>query len=74
MWSQIATHYKGNIAVAGYDLINEPDGTSSTSVVWPILASLYTTVALGDSTHMIIMEGTFGSWNWSMLPNPSLYR
>ena len=22
---------------------------------------------------MIIIEGTFGSWDWSMLPNPSVY-
>ncbi len=27
MWSQIAAHYNGNPAVAGYDLINEPFGT-----------------------------------------------
>jgi aryl-phospho-beta-D-glucosidase BglC (GH1 family) len=73
MWTQIASHYNGNTAVAGYDLINEPDGTSSTSVVWPALASLYTTVRSADPNHIIIMEGTFGNWNWSMLPSPALY-
>ncbi len=74
MWSQIAAHYNGNPAVAGYDLINEPDGTSSTAYVWAAYASLYKTIRAVDPTHMIIMEGTFGNWNWSMLPNPSTYQ
>jgi endoglucanase len=73
MWRQIATHYNGNPAVAGYDLINEPDGTSSIADVWPAYTNLYTTIRAVDANHMIIVEGTFGSWNWSMLPNPSLY-
>ncbi len=59
--------------MAGYDLINEPDGTISTGDVWPAYASLYTTIRAVDASHMIIVEGTFGNWNWSMLPNPSLY-
>ena len=76
MWTQIATHYKGNGTVAGYDLINEPDGTNNnttTAVVWPAYTNLYTTVRAADPSHIIIIEGTFGSWNWSMLPNPSVY-
>jgi endoglucanase len=75
LWTQIATHYKGNSAVAGYDLINEPFGNhdTTTAVVWPAYASLYTPVRAADPDHIIIMEGTFGSWNWSMLPAPSLY-
>ena len=31
LWTQIATHYNGNSAVAGYDLINEPTGAPNTS-------------------------------------------
>jgi aryl-phospho-beta-D-glucosidase BglC (GH1 family) len=75
LWTQIAAHYKGNSAVAGYDLINEPFGNhdTTTAVVWPAYASLYSTVRAADPDHMIIMEGTFGSWNWSMLPAPSVY-
>jgi aryl-phospho-beta-D-glucosidase BglC (GH1 family) len=73
MWTQIAAHYNGNSTVAGYDLINEPDGVSSTSTVWPIYNSLYQTVRAADPNHMIILEGTFGNWDWSMLPNPSMY-
>ena len=74
MWSQIAAHYNGNPAVAGYDLINEPDGTTSTTYVWAAYASLYKTIRAVDPTRMIIVEGTFGNWNWSMLPNPSTYQ
>jgi aryl-phospho-beta-D-glucosidase BglC (GH1 family) len=76
LWTQIATHYKGNSAVAGYDLINEPFGTNNsttTVMVWPAYANLYNTVRAADPDHIIIMEGAFGSWNWSMLPNPSTY-
>jgi endoglucanase len=73
MWTQIATHYNGNSTVAGYDLINEPDNAPSTAAVWAAYTNLYTIVRAADPSHMIILEGTFGSWNWSMLPNPSLY-
>jgi endoglucanase len=73
MWSQIASHYRSNSAVAGYDLINEPDGVSTPSIVWNVYSNLYDTIRAVDPTHMIIMEGTFGNWNWSMLPNPSTF-
>ena len=73
MWTQIATHYNGNSTVAGYDLINEPDNAPSTAAVWSAYTNLYTTVRAADPGHIIIMEGTFGSWNWSMLPAPSVY-
>jgi endoglucanase len=73
MWSRIASHYRSNSAVAGFDLINEPDGVSTSSIVWNVYSNLYNTIRAVDTTHMIIMEGTFGSWNWSMLPNPSTF-
>ena len=73
MWAQIAAHYKSNPAVAGYDLINEPDGTSSIADVWAAYTNLYTTIRAVDASHIIIVEGTFGGWNWGMLPNPSVY-
>ncbi len=73
MWTQIAGHYRGNPAVAGYDLINEPDGTTSSGSVWPAYASLYSAVRAADPTHMVIIEGTYGNWDWDMLPNPATY-
>ena len=76
LWTQIAAHYNGNSTVAGYDLINEPYGTNNNTtaaMVWPVYANLYNAIRSVDPGHIIIMEGTFGSWNWSMLPNPSVY-
>jgi endoglucanase len=73
MWWEIANHYNGNGTVAGYDLINEPDGAPSTSAVWNAYNGLYNSVRSADPNHMIFMEGTFGSWDWSMLPSPSTY-
>ncbi len=71
MWSNIAAHFNGNPGIAGYDLLNEPSGTPNTQAVWTALGSLYSTVRAVDADHIVIMEGTFGSWNWSMLPSPS---
>ena len=73
MWTQLASHYCTNTAVAGYDLINEPDNAPSTAAVWAAYNSLYDTVRAADPNHIVIMEGTFGNWDWSMLPAPSVY-
>jgi aryl-phospho-beta-D-glucosidase BglC (GH1 family) len=73
LWWQIANHFKGNPTVAGYDLINEPVGTPSSDTVLNIYNELYQSIRSVDPSHMIIMEGTWGSWNWSMLPNPNVY-
>ncbi|WP_263366758.1 glycoside hydrolase family 5 protein [Edaphobacter bradus] len=73
MWSQIANHYKGNLTIAGYDLMNEPTGAPSDQDVINAYNNLYKSVRSADPDHMIFMEGTWGSWNWNMLPNPSQY-
>jgi endoglucanase len=71
MWWQIASHYNGNPTIAGYDLINEPIGAPSNAAVISAYQNLYNTVRSADPSHIIIMEGTWGNWNWSMLPDPS---
>ncbi|WP_394844746.1 glycoside hydrolase family 5 protein [Pendulispora brunnea] len=73
MWWQIANRYKGNPTVAGYDLLNEPTGAPNTQAVWDAYRNLYSSIRSVDPDHMIFMEGTFGNWNWSMLPPPSQY-
>ncbi len=79
MWWQIASHYNGNPAIAGYDLINEPDGApkvqndNGTGAVWSAYNGLYNSVRSADPNHIIIMEGTFGTWSWSMLPPPAQF-
>ena len=71
LWWQIANHYKGNGTVAGYDLLNEPFGGPSSDAIISAYKSLYNTVRSADPDHMIIVEGTWGNWNWSMLPDPA---
>jgi aryl-phospho-beta-D-glucosidase BglC (GH1 family) len=71
MWWEIANHYNGNPTVAGYDLINEPMNAPSNAAVISAYASLYTTVRSADPSHIVIIEGTFDDWDWSMLPSPS---
>ena len=73
LWWEIANHYKGNPTVAGYDLMNEPIGAPSEQAVWTVYNYFYNSVRSADPGHMIIMEGTFGNWDWDMLPNPSTY-
>ena len=73
MWWMIANHYNGNTTIAGYDLINEPQigMTVNASEVVSAYASLYNSVRSADPNHIVIMEGAFGNWDWSMLPSPS---
>ena len=71
MWWEIANHYKGNTTIAGYDLLNEPTGAPSNAAVISAQAGLYTSVRSADPNHIIFIEGTWGNWDWSMLPNPS---
>ncbi len=73
MWQAIASHFQTNSVVAAYDLINEPDNAPGTQAVWSSYDSLYHTVRSADTNHIVIMEGAFGSWNWNMLPSPSVY-
>ena len=73
LWQTIAAHFAGNPAVAGYDLMNEPMGAPNRSAVWSAYDTLYRAIRVVDPDHIIIMEGTYGSWNWSMLPNPATY-
>jgi len=73
MWQQIAAHYNGNPTIAGYDVMNEPMNAPSNSAVLTAYNSLYNTIRSADPNHIIILEGTWGNWNWSMLPPPSQY-
>jgi endoglucanase len=73
MWWEIASHYNGNPAVAGYDLINEPTGAPNNQAVIDAQNDLYQSVRSADPNHIVVMEGTWGNWDWSMLPAPSTY-
>ena len=79
LWMRVATHYKYNANVLGYDLLNEPDGGPQVSgngndPIAEVQNNLYTAVRSVDTGHMILMEETGGTWNSSQLPNPSCRR
>jgi len=70
LWWQIANHFKGNPAIAGYDLINEPTGAHDVADVISAYAELYKTVRSVDPDHILFLQGTWGKRGWAMLPNP----
>lgn len=69
-WETLARRFKGNAAVAGYDLLNEPSetfpGQMGTGVI-NIYDRLYHAIRKIDPDHIIIMEAI---WWWNTLPNP----
>jgi len=73
IWTVIAQHFAGNPGVAAYDLINEPGGTPNSTTLWNMYDRMYDAIRAVDPDHLITMEGSYGSWNWSMLPNPATY-
>jgi hypothetical protein len=74
LWQQIAAHYQGNPAVAGYDILNEPSGAPSQAVLWANYNSIYNAIRAIDPDHIIVMESTWGNWSLSNLPNPQTYN
>jgi len=71
LWNGIAAHFKGNAAVAGYDLLNEPNNmTGGSSQLCNFYNRLYQGIRANDPDHAIIMEA---AWDWNLLPTPSTY-
>lgn len=81
IWKVIATRYKSNPIIAGYDLMNEPfcsyryDMPTSDDklheVLWGVYDDTYKTIREVDDDHMIIMEAV---WDPTDLPNPEKYE
>ena len=72
IWTKLADHFKGNPAVMGYDLINEPFGAGPPDV-WPAYARLYKVVRAADPDHIVVMDSTFGNYSYESMPNPAKY-
>ncbi|WP_310603013.1 glycosyl hydrolase family 18 protein [Anaerosporobacter sp.] len=72
LWEQIANHYKGNPAVAAYDLLNEPGIKAGTTydLHWNLYDEIYKAIRKIDADHIIIMESCWGTSN---LPKPTTY-
>ena len=72
LWKKIAEHFKGNPAVAAYDILNEPGikAAATYSLHWNFYNEIYNTIRSKDSNHIIIMESC---WDADNLPRPSQY-
>jgi aryl-phospho-beta-D-glucosidase BglC (GH1 family) len=70
VWKEVAQHYAGNPAVAGYDLLNEPSGAPDNQTRWDMQNTLYQAVRSVDPDHMVFIEAI---WHWPDMPPPSMY-
>lgn len=75
IWTKVAARYKGNPAVAGYDLINEPlidynEDATDVAQKSDYYNRLYTTVRAIDPDHTIFLGAFFGL---NALAAPSTY-
>lgn len=73
IWKAMADRYKGNPAVAGYDLMNEPllDWNETSTILtqkFNYYDRLYDAVRAIDPDHMIFIEAFF-NWNNSITPS-----
>ena len=75
-WVELAKHYKGETAIAMYDLMNEPLGTNITregslqQTFWDFSDELYREIRKVDPDHIITMEAI---WDPSAMASPDVY-
>ncbi len=74
IWTRLAEHFRGNPAVAMYDLLNEPNNSSpkgksppKSETVCALYDKIYTAIRSVDRKHVIAMEGM---WDWTTLRDP----
>ena len=81
IWQRVAQHFKGNPAVAEYDLLNEPYGAPDRAALWAEYDRLYKVIRAADPDHIITMETCWGGsvdgvhmgWGWNVLPPPARF-
>jgi endoglucanase len=56
IWQAIAEHYRGNAAVAGYNLLNEP-ADETRAVVGPFYRRLVAAIREVDPDHTVFLDG-----------------
>jgi len=72
LWEGIAAHYKGNPAVAGYDLLNEPENDTGNTgqLQWDYYDELHRAIRAVDPDHIIFIGAC---WEPKNLPQPRKY-
>jgi aryl-phospho-beta-D-glucosidase BglC (GH1 family) len=81
IWRRIAERYRGNPAVAAYDLINEPSDAPTLGALWSAYDRLYREIRAVDPDHVITVEGCINTrvgdrgihWGWEALPHPDVF-
>lgn len=73
LWGAIAKRYKGNPVIAGFDIINEPEGKEGYTTIkhWNAFNEIYKAIREEDSDRIVIMESV---WETKNLPPPVLYK
>ena len=73
IWRRVAGRFRGNPAVAAYDLLNEPIAVPSRDALWAEYDQLYRVIRAADPDHTVSVEACAGSWTWDELPPPSRF-
>ena len=81
IWRRVAEHFRGNPAVAAYDLLNEPISAPSRDALWSTYDRLYRAIRAVDPDHIITVEGCWSGeadghhvgWGWDVLPPPTRF-
>jgi aryl-phospho-beta-D-glucosidase BglC (GH1 family) len=72
-WTEVARHFKGVSAVAGYDILNEPSENYSSNMgsqTVDFYKKAYTAIRAVDTDHILFFEGI---WSLSTMAAPSTY-
>ncbi|MBQ8177757.1 MAG: cellulase family glycosylhydrolase [Clostridia bacterium] len=73
LWEAVAARYKDRDIIAGYDLLNEPEGAHGYTDYrqWNFYDKLYDAIRKIDVNHVLIMEAV---WETNSLPAPNMYK
>ncbi|KAF6763595.1 endoglucanase family 5 glycoside hydrolase [Ephemerocybe angulata] len=70
LWKELATHYKGNPWIAGYNLLNEPaDPHPEHQGVITLYDRLHDTIRAIDKDHILFLDGNTFSTDFSKFPD-----
>ena len=73
LWKAVAEHFKDNVWIAGYDLLNEPEGHPdglTGQAQWDFYDRLYREIRTADTNHLLFLEAC---WDVNHMPNPKDY-
>lgn len=75
IWVKIATHFKNNTTIMGYDLFNEPiphffDAAYFNPLLEPLFKKVTAAVRTVDKQHLIFLEGAQWASNFSAFGKP----